>query len=266
LKRIGLGLGGGGAKGLCHLAFIKVLDEMGVQPSIIAGTSIGAIIGGFYAGGMSGEAIETVLKQNLRELSRIGDLSLFRRSAIKRGKAIEDFFYRHMSVHHFEELKIPLKVVATDFWNYQQVVIDSGELVPAIRASAALAGVFEPVKMNGVVLVDGGGVNPLPYDLVQDDCDITIAIDVSGQKTPPEHDPVPSVFENFMTTYTIMQSSIVKTKLNFSPPDIYIKPTLTNIRALDFHRCDEIIAAVEDDAERFKQELKNKLKRRFWLF
>lgn len=266
MKKIGLALGGGGAKGLSHLAFIKALDEMGVRPAIISGTSIGAIIGSFYAAGMSGQEMEAVFKQNLREIDRMMDMSLFRRSAIKRGKAVEDLLYRYIPVRSFEELKIPLKVVATDFWNYRPVIISTGELVPAIRASMAMAAVFEPVKRDGVVLVDGGGVNPLPYDIIQDHCDIAIAIDVSGQKTPPEHDPVPNVFENLMTTYTIMQSSIVKTKLNYSPPDIYIKPALTNIRALDFRRCDDIIAGVEDDVERFKHELKKKLRKRFWFF
>jgi predicted acylesterase/phospholipase RssA len=77
---------------------------------------------------------------------------------------------------------------------------------------------------------------------------------------------VPNVFENMMTTYTIMQSAIVRAKLAFTPPGIYIKPKLTNVRALDFHRCDEVIEGVEDDVEIFKQELQKKLKRRFWLF
>ena len=266
LKKIGLALGGGGAKGLCHLAFIKALDELGVRPKIIAGTSIGAIIGSFYAAGLSGQEMENILRRNLRDIRRMMDVSLLPRSAVKRAKTLDEFFQRHLPVHRFEELQIPLNVVATDFWNYRQVVLDKGDIIPAIRASMAMAAVFEPVRLNGMVLVDGGGVNPLPYDLVQDRCDLTIAIDVSGQKTPPEHDPVPNVFENLMTTYTIMQSAIVRGKLAFSPPDIYVKPKLTNVRALDFHRCDEIIEGVADDVELFKQELEKKLKRRFWLF
>ncbi|MFQ5935520.1 MAG: patatin-like phospholipase family protein [Acidiferrobacterales bacterium] len=266
MKTVGLALGGGGAKGLCHLAFIKALDELGVKPVVVAGTSIGAIIGSFYAAGFSGHEMEAIFKGNLREIRRIMDISLFRRSAIKRADAAEDLFYRHLPVHRFEELQIPMNVVATDFWNYRQVILDSGEIVPAIRASMAMAAVFEPVMLNDMVLVDGGGVNPLPYDIIQDRCDLTVAIDVSGQRTPPEHDPLPNVFENLMTTYTIMQSAIVKTKLAFSPPDIYVKPALTNIRALDFHRCDEILEGVAQDVELFKAELKKKLKKRFWFF
>lgn len=266
MKTVGLALGGGGAKGLCHLAFIQALDELGVKPTVIAGTSIGAIIGSFYAAGLSGQEMESILKRNLGDIRRMMDVSLFRRSAVKRAKAAEQLFYRHLPVRRFEELEIPLRIVATDFWNYKQVVLSSGEIIPAIRASIAMAAVFEPVIHNGMVLVDGGGVNPLPYDIIHDHCDITIAIDVSGQKTPPQHDPVPNVFENMLTTYTIMQSTIVKTKLSFAPPDIYVKPALTNIRALDFHRCDEILRGVQEDVVQFKDALKKKLRRRFWLF
>lgn len=266
LKKFGLALGGGGAKGLCHLAFIKALDEMGLRPAIIAGTSIGAIMGGFYASGMSGAEMEALLKANLHDINRMMDISLFRRSGIKRGKAAEELFYRHIPASRFEDLEIPLKVVATDFWDRREVIFDSGVLIPAIRASIAMAGVFEPVTLNGTVLVDGGGVNPLPYDIIQNDCDITVAIDVSGEKTPPAKDTVPSVIENLLTTYTIMQSSIVKTKLNFAPPDIYIKPALTNIRATEFHRYDEIMEGVRDDVAVLKDELERSLKKRRWFF
>lgn len=264
-KTFGLALGGGGAKGLSHLAFIKALDDMKLRPSVIAGTSIGAIIGSFYAAGMSGTEIEAMLKDNLNEISRMMDVSLFRRSAIKRGKAAEELFYRHIPVARFEDLQIPLKVVATDFWERRQVIFSSGEIAPAVRASMALAGVFEPVKMDNVVLVDGGGVNPLPYDIIQKECDITVAIDVSGQRTPPVQGAVPNVLENLLTTYTIMQSSIVKTKLLYAPPDIYVKPALTNIRALEFHRYDEIMGGVDEDVAAFKQELESELKQRWWF-
>ena len=266
MKTIGLALGGGGAKGLCQLAFIQALDELDVKPVIIAGTSIGAIIGSFYAAGLSGQQMESVLKENLRDIRRMMDVSLFRRSAVKRAKAAEQLFSRHLPVRSFEELEVPLRIVATDFWNYRQVVLNSGELIPAIRASMAMAAVFEPVVHNGMVLVDGGGVNPLPYDIIREHCDMTVAIDVSGQKTPPQHDPMPNVFENMLTTYTIMQSAIVKNKLSFAPPDIYIKPALTNIRALDFHRCDQILHDVQDDVLQFKHVLKKKLRRRLWIF
>ena len=188
-KRIGLALGGGGAKGLCHIAFIKALDEMGITPSVIAGTSIGAIIGGFYAAGTSGERMDEYMKTvNIIDLYKLVDFSFFKGSSVLTGKGVEEFLYEKMPVRTFEALEIPLKIVATDFWKRQEVIFNSGKLIPAIRASLSMPAFFEPVMIGDRVLVDGGAVNPLPYDLIREECDILIAIDVSGEKAPPPED------------------------------------------------------------------------------
>jgi NTE family protein len=185
MKRVGLALGGGGAKGLSHIAFLKALDELEVRPAVIAGASIGAVIGGFYAAGVSGAALEQLLKTvGFKELSKIIlDFSILSDSAIFTGKAVENFFARRIPFRTFEGVEIPLKVVATDFWSRREVIFDRGSLITAIRASMALPAVFEPVRLNGMVLIDRGAVNPLPYDLTRQECDLAIAIDVSGEKT-----------------------------------------------------------------------------------
>jgi len=257
MKRLGLALGAGGAKGLCHIAFLKDLDELGVKPAVIAGTSIGAIIGGFYAAGFSAIELEQKVTQiDLIDLSKMAlDFSLFSNSALLKGKGVEEFLQRHIPARTFEELEIPLKVVATDFWNRQEVVFASGDLISAIRASMAMPGLFEPVLIDGAVLIDGGAVNPLPYDLLGMECDVTIAIDVSGIKEQPAGNPVPNVVENILSTFQIMQAAIVAAKKHTSPPHLYIKPALTNIRVLDFYRYREILAGVEPDVARFREHL-----------
>ena len=259
MKRVGLALGGGGAKGLSHIAFLKALDELEVRPVVIAGASIGAVIGGFYAAGVSGAALEQMLKTvGFKELSKIIlDFSILSDSAIFTGKAVENFFARRIPFRTFEEVEIPLKVVATDFWRRREVIFDRGSLITAIRASMALPAVFEPVRLNDKVLIDGGAVNPLPYDLIRQECDLTIAIDVSGEKTHAPEDPVPNMLENLLSTFQIMQASIVEAKKRLSPPDIYVKPALTNIRVLDFYRYKEILAGVQDEVQEFKETLKN---------
>lgn len=261
MKRVGLALGGGGAKGLSHIAFLKALDELEVRPAVIAGASIGAVIGGFYAAGVSGTALEQMLKTvGFKELSKIVlDFSILSDSAIFTGKAVENFFARRIPFRTFEEVEIPLKVVATDFWSRREVIFDRGSLITAIRASMALPAVFEPVQLNGKVLIDGGAVNPLPYDLVSQECDLTIAIDVSGEKTHAPEDPVPNMLENLLSTFQIMQASIVEAKKRVSPPDIYVKPALTNIRVLDFYRYKEILSGVDDEVQRLKETVKNLL-------
>jgi NTE family protein len=261
VKRVGLALGGGGAKGLSHIAFLKALDELGVRPAVIAGTSIGAVIGGLYAAGVSGAGLEQLLKTiGFKELYKIVlDFSILSNSAIFTGKRVEEFLARRLPTPTFEEVEIPLKIVATDFWNRREVVFESGSLITAIRASMAMPAVFEPVVLNDKVLIDGGAVNPLPYDLLRKECDLTIAIDVSGEKTYAPGDPVPNMVESILSTFQIMQASIVEAKKRLSPPDIYVKPALTNIRVLDFYRYKEILVGVQEEVQGFKETLKNLL-------
>ena len=261
MKRVGVALGGGGAKGLSHIAFLKALDELGVRPAVIAATSIGAVIGGLYAAGVSGAGLERMLKTiGFKDLYKIVlDFSILSNSAIFTGKGVEEFLSRQIPCQTFAEVEIPLKVVATDFWNRREVVFESGSLTTAIRASMAMPAIFEPVILNGTVLIDGGVVNPLPYDLIRQECDLTIAIDVSGEKTYVPGDPVPNMVESILSTFQIMQASIVEAKKRLSPPDIYVKPALTNIRVLDFYRYKEILAGAQDEVQGFKETLQNLL-------
>jgi NTE family protein len=263
MKRIGLALGGGGARGICHIAFLKAMDEMGIKPAAIAGTSIGAIIGGFYAAGVSGLEMEQELANiGLRDLYKMAmDFSLFSQSALLKGKGVEEYLLARIPCRTFEELTIPLKVVATDFWNRRGVVFESGDLMTAIRASMAMPAVFEPVLRNDTVLIDGSAVNPLPYDLIQAECDLTIAIDVSGEKSYSADNPVPNMVESILCAFQIMQASIVEAKKRVSPPDLCVKPGLTNIRVLDFYRYKEILAGVDDEVVSFRESLEELLQR-----
>jgi NTE family protein len=261
MKRVGIALGAGGAKGLCHIAFLKALDELAVRPAVIAGTSIGAVIGGFYAAGVSGARLEQIVKDiGFRDLYRMAlDFSILSNSAIFKGKGVEDFLAREIPARTFEEMAIPLKVVATNFWDRRPVVFESGDLITAIRSSMAMPAIFEPVRLNDTVMIDGGAVNPLPYDLIGPECDLTIAIDVSGEKTFTPGDPVPNMVESILSTFQIMQTSIVEAKKQLSPPDIYVKPALTNIRVLDFYRYKEILSGVQSEVEEFKKTLESLL-------
>ena len=252
--KIGLALGGGGAKGLAHILMLQVLDELNIRPHRIAGTSIGSIIGALYASGMSGQEIYqfidrltvsedeswlgALFKEDVGRWWDIIDIQLGRGGLLDT-KGLATFLQETIAVSRFKELDIPLKVVATDFWKRKQVVFDKGDLFPAIQASIAIPGLFSPVQYKGRVLVDGGLVNPVPYDLLFDDCEVVIAIDVLGTRTPL-YDNDPSYFENTFNTFQIMQASIVREKIKRHPPHIYIHPDLNNIRVLDFHRFEEI--------------------------
>jgi len=303
MKKIGLTLGGGGARGICHIEFLKILDEMNLKPSIISGTSIGAIIGAFYASGLSGKEINDILDtidisnkrsaevahlsnkegnklekfvdevvidlkeyyRKLENIHKIIDISFFNNSSFLHGKRIEKFFEENLPVRTFEELKIPLRIVATDYWEQKQVVFNSGDLIPAIRASMSIPAVFEPVILDDMVLIDGGITNNLPYDIIQDECDITIAIDVSGNLSIPEKVKVPNLFENIMNSFEILQDSVIKYQMKIKTPDIYIKPELKDVGILDFHKAYEILGSVKYDVRILKEELISRLSKKTGL-
>ena len=137
-----------------------------------------------------------------------------------------------------------------------EYVFKEGKLSTAIRASCSIPAIFSPIKHDGKVLIDGGAVNPLPFDLLKDFCDITIAIDVTSFQpgTIPE---LPSTFDSVFTTYQIMQHSIIKEKLKFAKPDIYIKPKISDVRVFDFAKADSIF----EQAKPAKKELKKQLEK-----
>lgn len=272
MKKIGLALGGGGAKGLAHIPMLEVFDELGVRPHRIAGTSIGAIMGALYASGLSGAKIRKIVDSvvvkkgaSFREALRRKDalkwikfleLELGRTGLFKGDKFI-GFLYESMQVNLFEQLKIPLRVVATDFYTSEQVVIDSGDLLGAVKASMGLPGVFTPVTRDGRVLIDGGGVNPVPMDLLED-CDVVVAIDVMGEMRNNGHE-VPNLFRAVLGTFDIMQRSIIAEKMKLAPPDIYIKPEIVNVDILEFYKADEIYGQAEPARKTLKKALEDAL-------
>ncbi|KQC04144.1 MAG: hypothetical protein APR54_08940 [Candidatus Cloacimonas sp. SDB] len=261
MVKIGLCLGGGGARGLCHIEFLKVMDELDVKPCIISGSSIGAIIGAFYATGMSGKDIENILQEiGFKDLHKMIDFSFLSTSSLVKGKGVEKFLEEKLPVKKFSELKYPLKIVATDFWREKMVVFEEGDLVPAIRASISIPAIFEPVTINDSVLIDGGVFNNLPYDIINKDCKFVIAIDVSGSRSIPEKLKKPNWFDNIHSTINIMQKAILNYQMEIKKPDIYIKPELLDIGILEFDKADKIMKSVENDVIKFRKELKKKLK------
>ncbi len=267
MTRIGLALGGGGAKGLAHICMLEVIDEFGLKPSRIVGTSIGAIIGVMYASGISGRTLREEF-QNISNEESSGFIEAMRNiftwlqltnvnwkggSLLKADAALDDLM-RYVQVANFEDLSIPVQVVASDFWRRTEVVLESGTIRSGVHASIALPGVLEPAVVDGRVLVDGGLTNPVPYDLVMDDCDITIAIDVLGSRTESK-DLIPSLQESVFNSFQIMQKSILRQKMEARPPDIYICPNLVDVLLLEFYEAPKIFAQAAPAADQLRREL-----------
>jgi NTE family protein len=266
--KIGIALGAGGAKGVAHIPMLEALDELGITPHRIAGCSIGAVIGAMYASGLSAAGIKARVRELVvRKGSGLREAFLerkilrwmemidprFRTSGLVKSEAVMAALCEERSCSTFEELRIPLMVVATDFREGREVVFDSGPLEPAIHASMALPGLFAPVEHEGRVLIDGGTANPVPYDLLFDACDIVIAVDINSGSASEE--AVPGYFATMFGAIQIMQRSITEQKLRQRPPDIYIRPALRAFRTLHFLKAEQIY----DEAQTAKQELKRRL-------
>ena len=256
-RRIGLALGGGGVRGLAHIPVLEALDAIRVRPAALAGTSMGAIIGALYASGLPGRAIRRLIRErtirkgeSLRGiLGKRGVLLQWLRTMTPdfrgRGLLRTDRFIRllaeELECDTFEDLAIPLTVVAADFWTAEQVAIESGELLPAIQASMAVPGAFAPVERDGRILVDGGVVNLVPYDLLRGHCDLVIAVDVAGTALPPKKHRPPAAPEAVLGAFDINQAAVLEHKIRMDPPDILIRVGLRDISILDFSRIDEVL-------------------------
>lgn len=264
---IGLALGGGGARGLAHIAMLEAFDELGLRPKVIAGTSIGAIVGAAYASGIPAK----VLRAHTRELltQRFGLMrEVFAERPLQRlrglfsgssslfdAEAVLELIMPKGVAAQFDALAIPLKVVASDFYDQEAQVFTSGAVRTAVAASMALPAIFKPVVVNNKALIDGGLTNPLPYDLLSGDADIIVAIDVSGAPVPDPRRNYPSAVEALFASAFLFERTIVREKLKSHQPDILVPAGTSHFQVLDLMKVDEIMAAAEPAKERLKAQL-----------
>jgi NTE family protein len=258
--RIGLALGGGGAKGLAHVAALEAFDEAGLRPAAIAGASIGAIIGGAYAAGYSAKAIRNHILALFRDRpdvmtrlfrARAGSFSSIFSGALGAavqvdGETLLKEFWPPSMPERFSDLRLPFVAVATDFYARSQAVFNEGPLRQAVAASLAVPGLVRPVEIGKRLHIDGVVANPLPFDLLPLNCDIVIAVDVVGG--PEAEDPTlqPSAIEAALGASQIMQATIVEAKLAFAGPRVrLVRPAVARFGALDFFAAKRILQAAE---------------------
>jgi NTE family protein len=257
--------GGGGARGLSHIHVIEALDDLGIRPTAIAGSSIGAIMGAGMAAGMTGKDIHhfahSVLSRRSEVASRmwrarpgsIGEMveGGFRVGQFNIERILKSFLPEAIP-QDFAELKIPLKVTATDFFGHGLAVLESGDLHSALAASAAIPAVFRPVTRDGRLYIDGGIYNPVPFDLISDAADIVIAIDVVGAPVEGARKRLTGVELVFGASQLMMQS-IISMKLNVHKPHVFLAPDVGRFKVLDFMKAAEVLeisSTVKDDVKR----------------
>lgn len=264
--RIGVALGSGAARGLAHIPFIEAMDEMGLAPSIIAGSSIGALIGAGWANGMTGAALRehafSVLGSFQQIAGRLWSGLPTLTGVFKTGlsmqieaRAVSDAFLPAGFPEDFDALQVPLNVVTTDLRAWEEVVLGSGPLRPAIAASLAIPALFRPVVHDGRIFVDGGTTNPLPLDRAAIGADILVGIDVNGMPDEKLAGIEPGLFDAGFLASQIMSQTLIRNMVKAHPPDLYVRPLVNGFGIMEFWRVREILAAAEIGKEQFKRDL-----------
>jgi len=268
-KSIGLALGAGGARGFAHILVLEAFADLGVKPAIISGTSIGALVGACYATGVPARELRGYVSALFRNRTEV-----FARLWRQKPRQVRDLFVpgaltigqfdaeRMVEVFmpdwvpaDFAGLEIPLTVVATDFYAGNEATLTEGTLSNAVAASVAIPVLFRPVTVDGRVMVDGGIVNPLPFDKVQDETDIVVAVDVVNSP-PRESTRIPSSTEAIFGAAQLFMRSITNQKLKGGTvPDVLVQPTTHPYKALDFMKAKAILAAAEPVREEVKRAL-----------
>jgi NTE family protein len=269
--RIALALGGGSARGLAHIVILEAFDELGIKPVVIAGTSMGSICGACYAAGLSAAEVRAAFEAQLS--SRTSFLANFAGKlrgnfstlwSMRSPRILDNVTLFEMllpdALHcDFASLEIPFLAIAADFYAIEQVILDHGPVIPALAASCALPGLARPVVLEGRVLIDGGYVNPLPYDVVMGRADVTVAVDVTGDPQRRPGARVPGTVEAMTGATQLLFHSITREKLKSTAPDIFIRPNVGGFAALDYFRISEILTAAQSAKEDLKRQLSQHL-------
>ncbi len=296
-RRIGLALGGGVARGFAHIGAIRALQRHGIEPGIVAGTSIGAVVGACYLAGKMDE-----LEKWGRSLGRLKLLSYLdfkvKSAGLIGGHRLERLMRADLGDGKIEDLPLPFIAVATDLITGHEVWMRNGDIVNACTASFSLPGIFPPVERNGRFLIDGALVNPVPVSVCQAlGARMTIGIDLSADmigkaslnkdKVPRitgydmfdeavvpqkqqkqvkksaltrrlfrrDDDEQPSLFGVMVSSLSIIQDRITRSRLAGDPPDIHVRPHVGHIGLMEFDRVDELIAAGEASIERILPDI-----------
>ncbi|CVI17326.1 Conserved hypothetical protein; putative Patatin-like phospholipase domain [Agrobacterium fabacearum CFBP 5771] len=258
-RRIALALGGGAARGWAHIGVLRALDEAGVKIGMIAGTSIGALVGGCYLAGKLDELEEFARSLTMRRIAGLLDLTIGG-GGLFGGMRLTKRMQEHLEGLRVENLEHPFIAVATELRTGHEVWIHQGDLVTALRSSYALPGIFEPVQCNGRTLIDGALVNPVPVSVCRAyEQALVVAVNlnydlfgrsavVKHSSSPPngaapslEGPPRPGLPGVMVQAFNIIQDRISRSRLAGDPPDLMLHPRINDIGLSEFHRASEAI-------------------------
>lgn len=252
VPRLGLALGGGAARGFAHIGVIQVLEEAGLRPALVVGTSAGSLVGALYASGKSGMELGT-LAQTMDE-SALTDWA-FPGRGLLRGEALARYVREQVGGRSIEQLPLPLGIVATDLDSGLPALFQRGDTGIAVRASSAVPALFQPVSIGGREYVDGGLVSPVPVRFArQMGAELVLAVDIS---VVPDGNPTGDAMRMLLQTFAIMGRSINSYELRDA--DIVLRPRLAGMSGADFTARRRAILAGREAALAMLPELKARM-------
>jgi len=286
---VGLALGSGSARGWAHIGVIQELEAIGVQPQVVAGTSIGALVGAVYVSGQLDAFAEWVQKLELRDVFGLMDITFS--GGVVKGEKLFGFFRERHANPDIESLQRKFVTVATDMRTGREVWLDQGPVLKAARASCALPGLFSPVRYDDRWMLDGGLVNPVPVSACRaHGADVVIAVNLNaqlvgahlsrgsrkqvsenGQTTEEERsligrvleyfsssdDEDPGFFDVVAASINIMQDRITRSRMAGDPSEVTLVPLLEDFALMDFHRAGEAIEEGRRLVQRHVDEIRD---------
>lgn len=283
---VGLALGSGSARGWAHIGVIQALDEIGVHPQVVAGTSIGALVGGAYVTGSLNAFADWVESLTVKDVFGLLDISFS--GGMVKGEKLFGFFQSNHDNPEIETLDKKLVTVATDMTSGREVWITKGRVLDAARASCALPGLISPVKMQGRWMLDGGLVNPVPVSAARAmGADVVIAVNLNaqlvgahlsrdtrsqaeGEESTAEERSIwqkmmgyfasgdgqdPGFFDVVASSINIMQDRITRSRMAGDPPEVTLVPMLEDFALMDFHRAKEAITEGRALVKRYEADI-----------
>ncbi len=278
--RIGIALGSGSARGWAHIGVLRGLEELGIVPDVVCGSSIGSLVGGAYVSGRLDAFEDWIRSLDWKGILRYLDIRLLAGGGFIEGKRLMDFLRDHIGDVEIEELSRPFATLATDLATGREVWLRDGSLLEAVRASIALPGFFTPVRRGDAWMVDGGLVNPVPVSLCRAlGAEVVIAVNLNGDivgrhiaRYTAEREEKregalrhveatllerlsngfanllptpqgPGIFEVMAASINIMQDRITRSRMAGDPPDVLLAPRLAQIALMDYDRSSETIEA-----------------------
>jgi len=254
--KLGIALGGGGAKGYAHIGVLKTFNQLGIEFDIISGTSVGALVGAVYASGNLDKLEEIITKFSVIDVPLLLSPTISKQGFFS-GKKIEKILKEIIPVSNIEELPKSYSAVCVDLNKPEIVTLSTGDLISAVRTSISIPGIFTPIKSGKQLLVDGGVLEPVPVEAARNmGADIVVAVDLLSKSKNYKNLQDATIIDIIQKTSIATQQRLTKFRMQLHPPDLVIEPDVSDLGILDFKNGKKVIKVGEAETKKMIPQIK----------